>query len=235
MTLLQAKVTTVVVCAMVILAMLGVSWWHMEDSRQQVLESNALVSARSYANTFISLRAYYTREVVSRVPADSVTVSHDYRNIKHAIPLPATLTIQLAEEIGQMSEGFSARLYSNHPWPWRSKTSQQDGFERRAIEQLAVTPGEPYYEIEQSRVGKYLRYAAADIMQPACVACHNSHPQSPKKDWKVGDLVGVLEISMPMRMPVKEMMDSFDYLLISFILGGVIIIMTVIWVLGRHE
>jgi hypothetical protein len=213
--------------------MLGVSWWHMETTRQQILENNALVAAKSYANTFESLRAFYTKEVVSRVPRDSVTVSHDYKNIEHGIPLPATLTIELAKEIGLRTEGFSARLYSNYPYPWRGESGQLDGFEQRAIQKLSDTPGEPYYEIEQSRDGGYLRYAAADIMQPDCVACHNSHPQSPKRDWKVGDLRGVLEISIPMRVSMNTIMDTFDYLLICFVIGGIIMITTVIWVLGR--
>ncbi len=233
MTLTQAKVTTVVVCAAVILAMLGMAWWHMETMRQQILENNALTSARSYANTFESLRTFYTREVVARVPRDSVTVSHNYKNIEHAIPLPATLTIQLAKEVGRRSDGFSVRLYSDHPFPWRAESGKQDDFEKRAIQKLAETPDEPYYEFERSRDGGYLRYATADIMRPDCVACHNTHPETPKKDWKVGDLRGVLEISMPMRTSMKTIMDTFDYLLVFFIIGGVIILTTVIWVLGR--
>ena len=233
MNLEQAKVTTLVVCAAVILTMLGVAWWHMETTRQQIFENNALTSARSYANTFVSLRTFYTREVVSRVPQNSVTVSHDYKNIVHAIPLPATLTIQLAEEISLQSEGFSARLYSNYPFPWRSESSTLDGFEKRAIQQLSDSPGEPYYEFDKSPDGGYLRYATADIMRPACVTCHNKHPQSPKRDWKVGDLVGVLEISIPMCVSMKTIMDAFDYLLVCFIIGGIIMLTTVIWVLGR--
>jgi len=233
-TLEQAKVTTVVVIAAVILTMLGVAWWHMETTRQQIFESNALVSAKSYANTFVSLRTYYTKEVVSRVPRNSVTVSHDYANIDHAIPLPATLTIQLAEEISRQSEGFSARLYSNYPFPWRSDSSTLDGFEQRAIQQLSESPDEPYYEFEKSPDGGNLRYAAADIMRPACVACHNSHPQSPKRDWKVGELVGVLEISMPLYVSTNTIMDTYDYLIICFIIGGIIMLTTVIWVTGRR-
>jgi hypothetical protein len=232
-TLEQAKITTVVVCAAVIVVMLGVSWWHMETMRQQILENNALISARSYANTFESLRTYYTKEVVSRVPRSCVTVSHDYENIEHGIPLPATLTIQLAKEIGRQSDGFSVKLYSDYPFPWRGEPGQLDGFEKRAIQKLSETPGEPYYEIEQSLTGGYLRYATADIMRSACVACHNSHPQSPKRDWKVGDLRGVLEISMPMRTSMKTIMGTFDYMLIIFIIGGIIMLATVIWVLGR--
>ena len=235
MTLVQAKVTTVIISAAVIITMLGIAWWHMEVMRQQILENNALTAARSYANTFESLRAFYTREVVARVPKDSVTVSHDYQNINHAIPLPATLTIELAKEIGRRSDGFAVKLYSNYPYPWRGEPGQLKAFEKRAIDKLSETPTEPYYEIEQSQNGGFLRYATADIMQAECVSCHNSHPESPKKDWKSGDLRGVLEIDLPMRMPMNTIMDTFDYLLVSFIIGGIIILVTVIRVLGRIQ
>lgn len=234
MTIVQAKVTAVLVCAAVILAMLGVTWWHMETTRLKIFESNALTAARSYADTLVSLRAYYTREVISRLPRDSVTVTQHYRETSHAVPLPATLTIQLAEEIGRKSEGFSARLYSDYPFPWRAETSQQDEFEKRAIQRLYDNPDEPYYEFEKSPNGGRLRYAAADIMQPACVACHNSNPQSPKRDWEVGDLVGVLEITMPMRVSLKTITDTYDYLILFFIIGGVIILATVIWAMDKR-
>ena len=35
-------------------------------------------------------------------------------------------------------------------------------------------------------------------MRPKCVTCHNSHPQSPKRNWKTNDLAGVLEVSVPL-------------------------------------
>jgi len=31
-------------------------------------------------------------------------------------------------------------------------------------------------------------------MQETCVQCHNGHNDSTKKDWKIGEVVGVLEI-----------------------------------------
>jgi twitching motility protein PilJ len=42
-----------------------------------------------------------------------------------------------------------------------------------------------------------MRYAVPDIMQESCVACHNSHPQSPRKDWQEGDVRGALEVVIP--------------------------------------
>ena len=35
-------------------------------------------------------------------------------------------------------------------------------------------------------------------MEAGCVSCHNSHPDSTKKDWKLGDVRGALEIIRPL-------------------------------------
>jgi uncharacterized protein DUF3365 len=32
----------------------------------------------------------------------------------------------------------------------------------------------------------------------ACVSCHNSHPLSPKRDFKVNDVMGGIAITIPM-------------------------------------
>ena len=41
-------------------------------------------------------------------------------------------------------------------------------------------------------------------MQQACVDCHNSHPDSPKTDWRVGDVRGVVEIIRPLERDVAR-------------------------------
>ncbi|NOX75468.1 MAG: hypothetical protein GXP17_02395 [Gammaproteobacteria bacterium] len=41
-------------------------------------------------------------------------------------------------------------------------------------------------------------------MRPACVQCHNEHPATPKNDWKVGDLRGVLEVDFPLDQVVAQ-------------------------------
>jgi two-component system sensor histidine kinase ChiS len=43
-----------------------------------------------------------------------------------------------------------------------------------------------------------MRYAKALLMKQSCVDCHNSHPDSTKKDWKVGDVRGVREVIFPL-------------------------------------
>jgi hypothetical protein len=35
-------------------------------------------------------------------------------------------------------------------------------------------------------------------MRRSCVECHNTHPQSPRRDWQEGDVRGALEIIRPL-------------------------------------
>jgi len=55
-------------------------------------------------------------------------------------------------------------------------------------------------------------------MGPVCVSCHNTHPDSPKTDWKVGDVRGIQEISVA--QPIAANVLSFKYLLAYFTLAG---------------
>jgi adenylate cyclase len=44
-------------------------------------------------------------------------------------------------------------------------------------------------------------------MDAACVNCHNAHPQSPKRDWKVGDVPGIEEFIV--RQPIAAHIFAF--------------------------
>ena len=41
-------------------------------------------------------------------------------------------------------------------------------------------------------------------MQETCVKCHNTHPNSPKNDWKEGEVPGVLEVIRPLDGDVQR-------------------------------
>ena len=53
-----------------------------------------------------------------------------------------------------------------------------------------------------------------------CVGCHNSHPESPKRDWKVGDVRGIQEIIIATSMAAN--IFSFKYLLGYFVFMAVL-------------
>ncbi len=57
-----------------------------------------------------------------------------------------------------------------------------------------------------------MRLIAPIVMGAACVDCHNSHPESTKHDWRVGDVRGIQEVSIT--QPLAANIFSFKYLLI---------------------
>jgi PAS domain S-box-containing protein len=189
--------TIIVVVLLFTLTMAGLLWQMLrlsEDlARGLVLQGTELQSV-----ALEEIRQYYTSEVVARVGhIDGVEVTHDYIEKSHAIPLPATMSIELGRRISERVPGFQARLYSDYPYPSRKDGGPRDGFEQEAIAWLRHHPDQPFYRFEQIGSAGLLRYAKADVMQASCVECHNNHPASPKKDWREGDVRGVLEVVRP--------------------------------------
>jgi class 3 adenylate cyclase len=73
-------------------------------------------------------------------------------------------------------------------------------------------------DVSWSGFDNRVRLVAPIIMGQTCVACHNTHPDSPKRDWKVGDVRGIQEISID--EPVASNIFSFRYLLTYFLVAG---------------
>ena len=143
------------------------------------------------------VNAVYSKEVADRVRG--VPVTHDYIDKNGAIPLPATLMIVLGRSVNDRSEtGVQVRLYTDKPFRPRPDGVPRDDFEWEALQRLREDPQTPVYRFEEFEGRPVLRYATTRRMQEACVRCHNTHTASPKKDWKEGDVPGVLEVIRPL-------------------------------------
>jgi signal transduction histidine kinase/ActR/RegA family two-component response regulator len=191
--------------ALVLLMALGLTAWQVSRVQNELLQETAIHNASLYSEAIAEFRSVYTSEVVARVTAHGITAAHDYEARDGTIPLPATLSMTLGERIATHHSGAAARLYSPHPFPWRRESGGlRDAFAVEAWEQLTQSPDSAYHRIEEGGAVPVLRYAVADRMRESCVGCHNSHPKSPKADWQIGDVRGVLEISYPMEGLSKE-------------------------------
>ncbi len=171
--------------------------WYLSRLTQSLVRSAALESAAQQSDTLDQVNKYYSRLVDHLRPA-GVTGSHDWKDDPHAMPLPATLTIELGLQIAaQRNPGVRVRLYSDYPFrPRKDRTI--DAFEEEALWALRRRPDEPFYRFEETDDRPTLRYATARRLEATCVDCHNTHPDSTKHDWKVGDVRGVLEIIRPL-------------------------------------
>jgi hypothetical protein len=114
---------------------------------------------------------------------------------------------------------MQVRLYSRYPW--RPNGGPKDEFERKAITVLEKDPSQPFHEFTEIEGRRSLVYATARRMEESCVKCHNQSERSPKKDWKVGDVVGVLKI---VRSLDRDIARTRRGLLGAFVLMGASIV-----------
>ena len=222
-----------IVFVVVVSAML----WHFSQLQSNLINSTALRTASLYSVALTQFRSLYTSEVVTKARELGIDVTHDYTSRKNAIPLPATLTIKLGEEIGKHASGANAQLYSPYPFPWRKNESESTSFEKDAWDFLTAHPDQVYSRFEKLGTETILRYATADIMRPQCVACHNSHPDTPKNNWKTGDMRGVLEISLPLGSIISQTEDnlrstSITYFSIGF---GIVLVIGIVIIKLREQ
>lgn len=198
---IPVKRTVFASSSILVLGMVGLVWYII-NFQDNLLQTSALESAKLYSQALAEFRTIYTAKVVQRVnPHPDFEVTHDYESKKNAIPLPATLSMELGKAIGKHLSGAETWLYSDYPFPWRRDAGGglRDEFSFKAWNSLNKNPNKPYYEFVPDYKGRQvLRYATADLMRPSCIGCHNTHPQTPKNNWKVDDVRGVLEIVHPM-------------------------------------
>ncbi len=182
----------------IVVGLVGI-FWYISRLQSTLIETMALQGTSLYCDMLQEVRSSYTSEVVVRSQARGVEVTHDYLTKEGAIPLPATFSMLLGKRVGERGDGSSTRLYSEFPFPWRkAEGGPKDDFEREALQYLKQNPTKAYYRIGTFQGRESLRYARADVMRFACIKCHNTHPSSPKTDWKVGDVRGILEVVRPL-------------------------------------
>jgi adenylate cyclase len=179
-----------------------VGLWELSRLSEYLVRTSALESAAQQSEILDEVNKYYTAEVVERAKLRGVEATHDYatrKDRKDFIPLPATLTIELGQHISDRTqEGVQVRLYSDYPFRSRKDGGPKDAFEVEALARLREEPTKPFYRFVDFQGRPSLRYATAQQMRQTCVQCHNSHNDSTKKDWKEGEVGGVLEVIRPL-------------------------------------
>jgi hypothetical protein len=168
---------------------------HLAQLSQELVRSSAVESAAQHHKLLEAINSLYSADVVERLAPHKVPVTDDYDRRPGAVPLPATLTIRLGRQL-ENEAGVQVRLFSD--FPLGKDNGPKDDFEREAIRRLKADPDVPFYRFEVYKQKPSLRYAVARREQESCTKCHNHHPDSPKRDWKAGDVRGVLEIIRPL-------------------------------------
>jgi len=165
----------------------------------------AISTAENTVRQYKSIRSYYTKNVIEKVLNTSeVTTNYDHEAVDKVIPLPATFIHEISEEFTK--QGIIAiKLYSPYPFPNR-KNRTLDVFAHDAWSALNNNSDKIFSQIDTVNGKEVVRVAIADTMtQQACVNCHNSHPNTPKNDWQLKDVRGILEVQIPIE---EQLMDA---------------------------
>ncbi|MCO7226332.1 diguanylate cyclase [Pleionea sp. CnH1-48] len=181
---------------------------------EQIAENNAKV----LADTLNTSRVLYSKNVIQKVNrTDALSVGADHKNLSDRVPNPATFAIEIGDEITSKYDTTIVRMFSNYPFANRQLTGgPKDQFEASAIQYLTANPTDNFSDWDHIDGMKVYRFAQAIIMEESCVDCHNSHPDSPKKDWQVGDVRGVLDISFPLSVKGSQVQDMAEKAYIIF-------------------
>lgn len=188
-------------------------------------EKAGFLVARTMANQVTTFRSFYTNNVVPVAKQGGIRVNYDFMSAENTIPLPATFTKAIGEEVAKAYPGTNVRLYSRFPFPHRKKEEiAMDAFEEEALDALIKNPLEETSTFQMLN-GRYsVRYVIADTMRAGCIGCHNSHPESPKTDWRVGDTRGAIEVVVPLD-DMEAAMISGSSILGASVFGGLFILM----------
>ena len=186
----------------------------------QYSASTALAArtASVLVSTINQARTSYSQNAVAKLRSHpDISIESQYHQKQYAVPNPATFAIELGEAISAPEQGLILHTFSNYPFTSRiTNGGPQDDFQKLALAKL--NSQSPVFErVEMIGDKNVLRHAEAIFMEESCVDCHNYHPASPKKDWKVGDLRGAVDISIPLSGDDEDITKTVQYAYVIFI------------------
>jgi tRNA A-37 threonylcarbamoyl transferase component Bud32 len=210
--------------------------WHLSRLSEQMVRSTALTSAAMQVEMLEKVNSRYST-VVDRITPHGIVATHDYHDKKAAVPIPATFLTEVGEDISQSESGMLVRHYSDYPFPSRKDGGPKDEVEHEALSRLRDRPDDPFYRFEEFEKRPVLRYFAARRMQTTCIECHNKDPESPKKDWKEGDVGGVLEIIRPLDSDEARTREGLrgTFLLMAVIAGSLLSLSILVLFVGSRR
>jgi len=142
-------------------------------------------------------RTLYTTEIVNRLQAKGVTTASEHWELENALMLPAQFLQHSGKLAAEDGSGIRYRLIGL--WPIYQRNAPASDLERNALESLRKSPDLPVTGIVNSGRKQYFQAIYSDLaVSQACIDCHNGHPLSPKRDFKLNDVMGGVAITIPL-------------------------------------
>lgn len=142
--------------------------------------------------TVQAFRTVYVEFVTERVERVDIHPKEDWMKDGHSIMLPFQFVKVAGQEMKTLVKGVDVGLVSLTPL----YTSNFPKTETE-VEALKKLLADPKLKVVTFNDGKDFKGLAADFaIEQSCVDCHNHHPNSVKKDFKKGDVMGAIVIRL---------------------------------------
>ncbi|TXH75790.1 DUF3365 domain-containing protein [Thiobacillus sp.] len=141
-------------------------------------------------------RTVYTKLIINRLQnQEKVIKASEHWKDEKALVLPAQMFRYGSEAVAEKGAKFSYSLLSL--WPVNKQNNAKTAVEKEGLQ--AVLKGDPYYKTEILGGKKYFTAVYPDkAVAKACISCHNDHKDSPRNDFKMGDVMGGVVLRLPM-------------------------------------
>ncbi|NOT22435.1 MAG: DUF3365 domain-containing protein [Nitrospiraceae bacterium] len=142
-------------------------------------------------------RTLYTTEIVNRLQAKGVANASEHWEQENALMLPA----QFLQHSGKLAaeSGSEIRYRLIGLWPIYRRNAPASDLERNALESLRKNPAVPVTGVVTSGRKQYFQAIYPDLaVSSVCIECHNGHLLSPKRDFKLNDVMGGIAITIPL-------------------------------------
>lgn len=141
-------------------------------------------------------RTVYTRNIVDKMQESGIVEAAEHWKGENALPLPAQFLMETGRLVAETGKGIKYRLVSL--WPIYVWNLPETDFEKKGLEAVAKNPDQPFTGFVRIGRDRYFQAIYADLaVSQTCVACHNSHMNSPRRDFKLNDVMGGIIITIP--------------------------------------
>lgn len=188
----------VVLGAVTFAFMTATFFWVFKLTMTESTKSNS-VSPEKVASFIHALleanRTNYTDNVVVKLQKEGIE-AHEHWKDERGVPLPAQYLMESGRLVALKNLKFSFRLASLTPiYVWNGANSD---LERLGLAAVEKQPDLPYFGFLTKDGTRYFQAIYPDFASSqACVDCHNKHPNSPRRDFKLNDVMGGIVITFP--------------------------------------
>ena len=169
---------------------------------KQLEEKDLLIPAEVVAHYIHSVldsdRKVYSEYIVNRLQQKNIVFASENWWEDNSLLLPAQFLLNASDLILNKNLDLDFKLISS--WPINKHNAPANEFERKGLQYVARHPTRPFIEYRNVGGKTYFQAVYPDFaVTPACVSCHNNHAKSPKKDFKLNDVMGGIVMTFPVQ------------------------------------